>query len=179
MGISKNKRRLKGGSIIAHFIAYIIIFLAAATPFIEVVFTIPVGAIAGLNVWLVTFVATFGNVLTVVIVIALADRIREWQRRRNAEKGKVNKKNERAEKIMSRFGLPGLALLGPVFVGSHLAVLLAISLGSSKKHVTSWVLGSVIGWGIITGIASYYALDFFQFEQESGFLYDLIERFNQ
>ena len=39
-------------SIIAHFIAYIIIFLAAATPFIEVVFTIPVGAIAGLNVWL-------------------------------------------------------------------------------------------------------------------------------
>ena len=53
------------------FIAYIIIFLAAATPFIEVVFTIPVGAIAGLNVWLVTFVATFGNVLTVVIVIAL------------------------------------------------------------------------------------------------------------
>ncbi|MED1560435.1 hypothetical protein AJ85_08240 [Alkalihalobacillus alcalophilus ATCC 27647 = CGMCC 1.3604] len=165
--------------IIAFIIAYIIVFLAAATPFIEVVFTIPVGALAGLNVFLVTLVGVAGNVITVILVIALADRIREWQRKRREKKGKgSNKKNARAEKIMNRYGLPGLAILGPVFVGSHLAVLLAISLGSSKKLVTAWVLGSVIGWAIVTGVVSYFALDLLDLTNNGGFLYDLLERYS-
>lgn len=143
-----------------YVIAYIVAFLFAATPFFEVVTVIPLGAIAGLDPFVTGIVALLGNALTVLLVIVFTDQIRAWLERRRREKGKPEKtkKNERAQRIFTKYGLPGLCLIGPTF-GSHLTALIGISLSGSKGKTTIWMMISLTAWSILMAILSYYGMN--------------------
>ncbi|MCM3759254.1 small multi-drug export protein [Alkalihalobacillus oceani] len=163
-----------------YIIAYAIVFLLAATPFFEVVAVIPLGALAGLQTWLVVIIGLLGNVVTVLLVIVLMDQIKAWLQRRREKKGKApNKRGARAEKIWKKYGLPGLAFLGPILVGSHLAAFLSMSFGGERKAVAVWMMISLVCWATVTGILTFYGVDFIVDRSESdGFLIDLLQRYS-
>ncbi|TSB48422.1 small multi-drug export protein [Alkalicoccobacillus porphyridii] len=146
-----------------YIIAYFVAFLLAATPFFEVVSVIPIGTIAGLDPFLTGFIALLGNALTVILVIIFVEQIQAWLDRRREKKGKPakTKKNERAQRIFAKYGLPGLCLIGPTF-GSHLTALIGMSLSGSRMRTTVWMMISLTLWTILMTILSFYGIEFLE-----------------
>ena len=160
------------------YIAYLAVFLLAATPFLEVVGVIPIGVAAGLSALPVTVIAFSGNILTIWLVILMMERVKAWLQKHNDKKGNVasEKRGKRASDIWKRYGLPGLAIVSPILVGSHLGVILAMSFGGKRKQITFWMTFSVLAWAVVIGIASYFGIDFlFSQTGSEGFLTNLLE----
>lgn len=141
---------------------YFLVFLGAAIPWLEIALVIPVGIVAGLSPFWVMVLAFTGNLLTVIFVIIGFDKIQVWWLRRQEEKGKSSsKRSERAKKIWSKYGLPGLALLGPILIGTHIAAFIGMTLGADKKWTTLWLTISIALWTLTFGILTALGFDFF------------------
>ena len=161
----------------AVYIAYLVIFLLGATPFFEVVGVIPIGVAAGLPAVPVTLLAFAGNMLTIWLLILMMDSVLKWMKKRREKKGKEvpEKRQKRAANLWKKYGLPGLAILSPILVGSHLGAMLAMGFGGTRRKIMLWMTLSITGWTIVMGIASYYGIDFlYQQTGREGFLTDII-----
>lgn len=151
---------------------YVTIFLLAAIPWIEIVIVIPLGIAGGLSPIAVSIVAFTGNLLTVWLIIVLYKRWSTWLARRREKKGitkKASTRRERAKKIWERYGLPGLALIGPFFIGTHITAVMGMALGSRKSFVIFWMFFSLIVWTVALTAASYYGLDYLNLIRKDGF----------
>jgi uncharacterized membrane protein len=141
---------------------YFLVFLGAAIPWLEIALVIPLGIVSGLSPFWVMVLAFVGNLLTVLILIIGFDRIKSWMIKRQEAKGKsASKRSERAKKIWSKYGLPGLALLGPILIGTHIAAFIGMTLGADKKWTTLWLTISIGLWTLVFGILTALGFDFF------------------
>lgn len=151
---------------------YVTVFILAAIPWIEIVAIIPLAIAGGLSPIPVSILAFTGNLLAILLIIALYKKWSEWRERKRKEKGvtkKVTTRRQRAKKIWERYGLPGLALLGPFFVGTHLTAVMALAFGSRKNFVTFWMSFSLVVWTVAMTAASYYGLDYLNLIRRDGF----------
>ncbi|MTD29611.1 small multi-drug export protein [Planomicrobium sp. YIM 101495] len=141
---------------------YFLVFLGAAIPWLEIALVIPLGIVWGLSPFWVMFWAFVGNMLTVLALIIGFDRFRTWYEKRQRAKGKeTNRKNDRAKNIWNKYGLPGLAMLGPVLIGTHIAAFIGMTLGASKRNTTVWMTISIGAWTLAFGILTALGFDFF------------------
>ncbi|AHE97030.1 small multi-drug export protein [Thioalkalivibrio paradoxus] len=123
---------------------YALVFLAAATPWLEIMIVIPVAIGVGLAPVPVTVVSFIGNALPVFGIIAL---FRAWERRR----GPLRRRwSPRARRIWERYGLPGIALTGPVVTGIHLAAVMALALQADRRRTAIWMTFSLALWSVAT-----------------------------
>lgn len=152
-------------------ILYIIVSLVAATPFLEATVIIPVGILAGLNAWSVTILSIIVNISTFLLAVLLAEQFKKWLRKRGKSKNKGNKM-EKASELWNKYGLPGLAIIHPVTIGSsHATALIALSLGASKKATALWIGGSIVVWAVTFALLSFFGADFIYSQIDSdGFL---------
>lgn len=144
---------------------YALVFLLAAVPLVESAVLTPIAIVAGLS-WLpVILLAIAGNLLTVYLVIVFIEQIRSWRARKKGEKGEqTGKKTARAQRIWQRYGLPGMALIGPLIIGSHLTAFLSLIFGASKQSVTLWMTISIVGWSVLLGGLAMFGIDFLNME---------------
>lgn len=141
---------------------YFLVFLGAAIPWMEIALVIPLGVVWGLSPFWVMVLAFVGNLLTVLALIIGFDKFEEWHQKRQEAKGKTpSKKSERAKDIMNKYGLPGLALLGPILIGTHIAAFVGMSLGATKRNTTVWLTVSIGLWTLIFGLGTALGFDFF------------------
>ena len=152
---------------------YVLVFLAGATPWLEVLFVIPVAIAVGLSPFWVVVIAFIGNVSTVWIVIIAYEKLENWwteyklQQSEGYEKQAIEKlekglkRGDRARRIWNRYGLPGLALLAPILIGVHLAAIIALALKSPKRPTAIWMTISLAVWSIGLGVVSFYGLSLF------------------
>ncbi|MBD8015872.1 small multi-drug export protein [Microbacterium sp. APC 3898] len=141
---------------------YFLVFLGAAIPWFEIALVIPLGIIWGLSPFWVMVLAFVGNMVTVLALIIGFDRFQIWYNKRQEAKGKaVSKKNERAKRIWNKYGLPGLAMLGPILIGTHIAAFIGMTLGATKKNTTLWLTISIAVWTLAFGILTALGFDFF------------------
>jgi len=157
---------------------YFIIFLLAAIPFFEVAMIVPVAIIGGIPVVPVIIIAFLGNLLTIILLIVFIDSIRNWRKKKktNAEIHE-SKNHQRAKKIWGKYGLPGLAFIGPFFVGSHLTALLAVTFGGTRSKILLLMTASIAFWAISLGTAAYLGFDFLvKDEDDFGFITRLLNR---
>ncbi len=136
---------------------YLIIFILAAIPWIEILVVIPAGIIVGLNPFFVAVAAAAGNIIPIYLIIALYRKIES--RYIDKEKtgfldNKFEKQRKRAYKYWSRYGLLGLAIISPALIGVHLATVVALIIGSDKKKLAIYMTISVIGWTVILTITT-------------------------
>lgn len=139
---------------------YIVVFLLGATPWVEIAAIIPLSIVAGLNPVLVGLVAFLGNLSTVYLLIIFFERFREWRKRKKGEEQSKSKRQARAVGIWNKYGLPGLSLLGPLLIGSHIAVFIGLLFGAKKQATLMWMTISLVIWTLIITILSYYGIDF-------------------
>jgi Ca2+/H+ antiporter, TMEM165/GDT1 family len=172
------------------FLSYLLVFVLAAIPLFELIAVIPLAIIGGLSPVPVAILAFLGNTLTILLLIVFIDRVKKWMKKRKQKKSDENMKNEelvdnpdaapinpdskrskRARKLFDKYGLPGLAIIGPFFVGSHISAFMGMSFGSKRSLVTSWMIASLVVWTVVTAIASTYGVTYFIPNiEENGFL---------
>lgn len=128
-------------------LGYVAVAVAAATPWLEVLVVVPPAILLDLHPGWVGLTAFVGNYLPVVAIVAgwgaLADR---WARRRGRAPATGAGRGERGRRILARYGLPGLALLGPLVTGIHLATVLALGTGASRRAILVWTGASLAVW---------------------------------
>ncbi|SER74189.1 Putative small multi-drug export protein [Gracilibacillus ureilyticus] len=142
--------------------AYVLVFVLSAVPFFEAIIITPVAIIAGIPAIPVFILAIVGNLLTVYLIILFIEKVRSWRKK----KGDNGKRSGRAKQLWNKYGLPGLSLLGPFFVGSHLTAFLSLIFGGTKKRVTLWLTISVTGWSLVFGILAYFGIDWLNVDNQ-------------
>jgi uncharacterized membrane protein len=144
--------------------SYLLVFAAAATPFVEILVVIPAGIVAGLHPVPVTILALAGNLLTVAGAILLGDRFLRWWRARRTARGHVREPHrrrsaERARRIVRRSGLPVLGLLAPITTGSHAAAFAALAIGDTRRRVLAWMAVGLVAWATATATVAAVGVD--------------------
>lgn len=149
---------------------YILVFLLAAAPFFEAYGVIPLAMIAGLSPMPVIILGLTGNIATVLLVIIFINKIKEWRQKKKEGKEKAeSKRGLRARKLWKKYGLPGLAIIGPLLVGSHLTAVMCLTFGGSKKNTAYWMIGSIVLWSLTFAILVHFGIDLVGYEERNFF----------
>jgi hypothetical protein len=136
------------------------VLLGGAIPWLEAVTVIPAGMLLGLPPASVVVTAVIGNLATVALVAFGGERVRSvLVRRRGRAVSTEGGRATRAERVMARFGLPGLAILGPLGVGTQLSAAIVVSLGVSGRRAFAWVGASTIGWSVGVALLVAWGID--------------------
>lgn len=141
--------------------AYTLVFLLAATPWIEILVVIPAGIALGLDPLAVSILAFTGNLTTVYFLIFAHHYLSSiFHKCKSGENKKTpSKRKKKALHIWNKYGLPGLAFISPLTVGTHFATFIALSFKSKKYMVTMWITLSIFVWTVIVTIVSYYGIE--------------------
>jgi hypothetical protein len=139
---------------------YILIFILAAIPWVELLLVISGGLAMGLEPFFVAVLAFAGNAIPVFLIVYGYKYWQGW-RQSKVKPGQngMNRRKKRALVIWNRYGLPGLALLGPLLTGIHLATIIALAFNPAKNRLLFWMNASLLIWTIATTIVSYYGLE--------------------
>jgi uncharacterized membrane protein len=138
------------------------VLIGGAVPWLEAVTVIPAGILLGLPPVAVVATAIVGNLATVALVAFGGERVRSWmlaRRRRRRAEGEEGGRASRAERVLARFGVPGLAILGPLGVGTQLSAALIVSLGVSGRRAFAWVGAATIGWSVVAALLVVWGID--------------------
>lgn len=142
------------------------VFLGGAAPWLEAIIVIPAGILAGLNPAVTVVAGTVGNLLTVAVAAWFGERIRAWWRRRRARKrvlvgdgndteGETRSASwQRAQRIAQRWGMPALAALGPIGLGTQVSAIVGVSLGLSARASFVWIGIATVLWAIVAAWAT-------------------------
>ncbi|WP_142850469.1 small multi-drug export protein [Telmatospirillum sp. J64-1] len=127
---------------------FLSVMVASGIPILEVWLAVPAGVVAGLHLVPAVLAGFIGNALTVLPIILAGDGLRNWWNRRRkpscpGTRSEGIVENPKARWLIDRFGIPGLAFLGPFLIGSHIAALAAVAMGSSRKLVLFWFMVSL------------------------------------
>ncbi|HVM10096.1 MAG TPA: small multi-drug export protein [Acidimicrobiales bacterium] len=142
--------------------SYLLVFLAAATPVIEVLVVIPAAVLAGMPAAPVAAVAFLGNLTTVALVVVAGDRLLRWwrrRRRREPEATPPSRRAERARRLAQRWGVPGLALIAPISTGTHVAAVAALATGARRGRVLGWMAGGLVVWAVAVAVGAARGID--------------------
>lgn len=141
---------------------YFLVFLGAAIPWIEIMLVVPLGIIRGLSPIWVMLLSFAGNMMTVLLLIIGFKQVKEWLDRRNEKKGKgESKRQQRGQQIMNTYGLPVLALAGPILIGTHIAAFIGLVFGARKMNTAIWSAISIALWCTVFGVLTAMGSDFF------------------
>lgn len=141
---------------------FAIVFILAATPWLEIWIAIPAGIIMGLNPIACFVAGVTGNFLPLLGIMLVYPRAREWLYNhfmKEIEGKPISARRQRFNDLWQKYGLPGVAVTAPVTLGAHLATILMLLLGSTSPRILFWMAASLIVWGAGTTVFSYYGYE--------------------
>ncbi|MBD8069830.1 small multi-drug export protein [Bacillus sp. PS06] len=148
-------------NVLEYLWAYVLVFILAAVPFFEGYGVVALAMIAGLSPIAAILIAIAGNVATVLLLIVFVEKIKAWRRKRKGgEEKEPGKRMVRAQNLWNKYGLPGLALIGPLVVGSHITAFVSLTLGGTKQKVAVWMTASIVIWCIVFAVLVHFGVDF-------------------
>ena len=130
------------------------IFLAGAIPWMEAIAVVPSGIVLGLNPYATVIAAVVGNAITIFLFAYAGSSIRAKISQRRIAKGKSSEspKFEKAVKAFDRYGIYGMAALGPVIIGTQFAAAASVAAGVKPLRVSFLVTASMILWSIAIAV---------------------------
>ncbi|MEJ6493543.1 MAG: small multi-drug export protein [Actinomycetes bacterium] len=130
------------------------VFIAGAIPWMEAIAVVPVGILLGLNPLATVVAAVTGNALTIVLFAYSASNIRERLIQRRIRKGKTaeSPKLEKALKSFDKYGIYGVAALGPIIIGTQFAAVAAVSAGTKPARASILIIVSTLVWAAAIAI---------------------------
>lgn len=132
-------------------LAYALVFVLAAIPWLEILLVIPPAIALGLDPVAVGFLAFLGNVLPIYGIVVFYRRLSAWLRRRRGGEndGTESKRYRRARRVWNRYGIAGLSLSAPIVTGVHLAAVIALGLRTPGRTVAGWMTVSIALWTVV------------------------------
>lgn len=131
------------------------VFVAGAIPWMEAIAVVPAGILVGLNPVATLIAAVVGNTITIVLFAYFASNIRERLIKRRASQGKSAElpKLEKAMKAFDKYGVYGLAALGPILIGTQFAAAAAATAGVKPLRASALITASLTIWAIAIAFA--------------------------
>ena len=132
-------------------LGYFGIFLAGAIPWFEAIGVVPVGILFGLDPALTVIAASVGNIITIALFAYAGDKIRNWVIERRRKKGIEPKagRYEKAQKAFDKYGIFGMAALGPIIIGTQFAAAASVAAGVKPLKVTLYISVAMVLWAIL------------------------------
>jgi len=131
------------------------VFIAGAIPWLEAVGVIPVAILFGLNPFWTITLAFSGNAITTFAFAYSSKAVMQ----RVAKRGKAEGKNmARARKAFDRYGIWGMAVVGPLLIGSQIAAALSVALGVSALKSALAINAGMVVAGTIIGVLTASAI---------------------
>ncbi|WP_165068977.1 small multi-drug export protein [Marisediminicola senii] len=124
------------------------VLLVSAIPFVESYGGSVIGIIAGLNPVIAIVAAIVGNVISMIIFVLSAHRVRT----RVAKPKELTPRREKLRRRFDRYGVAGVSLLGQTVLPSQITSAAMVSFGASKDAVILWQTISIIIWGVAFGV---------------------------
>lgn len=160
----------------------LIIAIAAAVPYIEGEGAAALGVLAGINPIVAAFAAAAGNIICVIIVVLLGSRARTAITARRAARAvavpaaipnaegtiedapaepakEESKGRKRLRRFVTRFGVPGASLLGPIALPTQLTAAAFVASGIAKSWVILWQVIAILLWTTLVTLAATGALN--------------------
>ena len=133
------------------------VIAVSAIPFVESYLGSVIGVVAGLNPVVAVLAAIVGNVISMAIVVLSADRLR--QRRGVQATEEMSPRKQRLRRMMDRFGVPGVSLLGQTVLPSQITSGALVAFGANTRGVLIWQVISIILWGVLFGTLAALGVD--------------------
>ncbi len=140
--------------------SYVVVFVAAAVPIVEILVVIPAGILAGMPPVPTALAALAGNLATVALVAVAGDKLfARWRRRRPQKDRATSRRAQRARDAAHRWGVPGLALLAPLTTGTHVATVAALATGARRPRVLWWMAAGLAVWASAVTVTTVVGVD--------------------
>ncbi|BDZ50298.1 hypothetical protein GCM10025867_25390 [Frondihabitans sucicola] len=130
------------------WLQWLAVALVAMIPFVESYTGTLIGVAIGLHPAVAVTAAISGNAVAMILIVLLTQRIRNRARRNAAEEPA---RPGRVRRMVDRFGVPGVALLGHPTQFSSAAM---IGFGIPCARVITWELISMVTWGVLIAVLS-------------------------
>ncbi|MDR5711557.1 hypothetical protein [Nesterenkonia flava] len=125
----------------------------SAVPFIESYSGPFIGMVVGMPWWAALLCGVLGNAAAVAVLVYGAHSLRSARTKNAAPKDLTEKQTARRAKIkkyFDRFGVPGVAILGPFALPSQFTAPLMVSFGANRHLVMLWMAVSIVLWGLLS-----------------------------
>lgn len=105
-------------------------------------FAIPVGFLLDLPAIETYLAAAAGALFGMIFFVFVGSGLRSWiVKRANISDEKL----EKGKDMLGKYGTRGLGLIGPIFPGVTVSVLIGLTAGIDKKDLTKWMSIGVLG----------------------------------
>lgn len=130
------------------------IFIAGAIPWFEAIAVVPAGILFGLDPVLTVLAAVSGNAITIFLFAYAGASIRQWLIRRRETKGKSGEspKFQKAVAAFDKYGIYGMAALGPVLIGTQFAAAASVAAGVKPLKVSLLITLSMALWSVVLAV---------------------------
>jgi hypothetical protein len=141
------------------------VFLAGAIPWFEAIGVVPLGILVGLNPALTVVFAVTGNATTIFLFAfgAGAIRTRLLARRQAKNKEGESPRLIKAQQSFDRWGIYGLALMGPLVIGTQFAALVAVAAGVKPLKSSLVITAATLIWAgaiaLVFGVFGFEVFD--------------------
>ncbi|ARU51711.1 hypothetical protein JOE63_000670 [Cellulosimicrobium cellulans] len=126
------------------------VLLAGAIPYVEAEGAAILGVVAGVNPVVAIVAAVVGNAIALALVVWLIGAARSGVTRGRA--AAQSPKQQRMRKVFDRYGVPGVSLLGPLLLPSHVTAAAMVGFGAPRARVFTWGVVAVTAWAVVLGI---------------------------
>ena len=130
------------------------IFIAGAIPWMEAIAVVPAGILFGLDPALTVIAAVAGNAITIFLFAYASSSIRSWLIKRREAKGKTgdSPKYLKAIATFDKYGIWGMAALGPILIGTQFAAAASVAAGVKPLKVSILIAASMALWSIAIAV---------------------------
>ena len=137
------------------------VFIFGAIPWFEAIGVVPGGILVGLNPTLTVIAAAAGNLITIAVFAYGGAKIRSWVVARREAKGKHPKSDRwsKAQKAFEKYGIYGMAILGPLIIGTQFAAAASVAAGVRPARVTLVISIAMVLWARAFAVLTTWAVD--------------------
>lgn len=136
----------------------LIVALAGAVPFIEGEGAATIGIVGGINPVVAGVAAALGNFLCVALLVLLGAGVRSAVTGRGAEGPAPSPRRQKFQRAFTRYGVPGVSLLGPLLLPTHFTAVMLAGAGVSRGRILIWQGAAIILWTTIIAVIATLAI---------------------
>ena len=127
------------------------VFIGGAIPWFEAIAVVPAGIVLGLDPVLTVVFASVGNIITIAVFAYGGGALRNWIVARRVAKGKEpeSPKFVKAQQAFDKYGIFGMAALGPILIGTQFAAAASVAAGVKPLKVTTLVSAAMVIWAAV------------------------------
>jgi hypothetical protein len=137
------------------------VMLLGAIPFVESYLGSIVGILAGVPPVIAIAAAIIGNIISMLVFVLTAHRVRARVTRDQAEPER-SPRRQKLKEHFDRWGVPGVSLLGQLVLPSQITSATIVSFGAPRNTVILWQCISIVMWGVVCGGLAALGLNLFE-----------------